>query len=100
MLLKLQVLLLDLVHSDAYHIDHVSEDGSAHYLDHGDHDGLDEVVGSEIAVAHRHHCCIGPVERVDVVDVPRPLLELGFLKPVLTATGAEVNHSIHDQRLY
>jgi hypothetical protein len=99
MLLKLQVFLLDLIDRDAYDVDHVSEDGSADDLDQSDHDGLHEVVGSEVAISHCHHGRIGPVEGVDVVDVPRTVLQLCLLQPVLTPTGADIDHRVHDQRL-
>lgn len=79
MLLKFQVLFLDLIDSDAYHIDHVAENSSADHLYHCDHDGFDEIVGSEVPVAHCHHGCIGPVEGVDVMDIPRSVLEVCLL---------------------
>ncbi len=70
-LLKLLVLLLDLVYSDTNHVDHVTENGSSHNLDHCHHYDLVGVVGSEVPVAHSHHGRVGPIVGIDVDHIPR-----------------------------
>ncbi len=69
--LKLYILLLDLVHCNTDHIDHVSEYGSAHDFNQCDDYCLSVVVGREIAISNSDHGCIGPVIRVHVEDIPR-----------------------------
>lgn len=71
MLLKLQVFLLDLVDRDTDDVDHISKDSCSYYLNHGHNNGLNIIVGSEIAIANSHHGCVGPIVRVNVVNVPR-----------------------------
>lgn len=69
-LLELQIFLLDFVDGDADDVDHVAEDGSADYLDDCYDDCFDVVAGGEISVAYGYHCCVCPVEGVDVELVP------------------------------
>ena len=85
--------------SETDDVDHVSEDGSADHLDHGHHDGLDEVVGGEVAVSNSHHRRIGPIIGVHVVDVPRFVLQLRFFEPVGAVLWCEVDHCVHDECL-
>lgn len=70
MLLKLQIFLLDLIDSDTDNIDHISEDSCAYNFDHGDNNSLDIVVRCEIPVTNSYHCCIRPIIRVNIVNIP------------------------------
>ena len=98
--LKLQIFLLYLVNSDTNNVDHVSEDGSSDYLNHCHNDSLYEIVGCEVSVANSDHGCIGPIVRVNVVDVPRFVGYLSLIDPSKTVFGAEIGHWVHDKSLY
>lgn len=93
-LLKLQILLLNLIYCKTYHVDHVSEDCCADNLNESYDYCLYEVVGSQVAISYGHHRRIGPVVGVNVQDVPRFFGERGFVDPSLTPLWAKFGHYV------
>lgn len=92
MLLKLQIFLLDLIDSDTNNVNHISKDSCSDYLNHCHNYGFYKIIGCEISVTNSDHGCIGPIERVNIVDVPMFVGQLGLIDPRLTAFGTKICH--------
>lgn len=99
MLLELFVFLLDFVYGDADHVDHIAKNGSSYDLYDRDYYGFEVVLRDEVAIADGDHGCVGPVEGIDVEDVPWSVYEIGFLYPSMFVFGTEMDHAVHDECL-
>ena len=82
LLLQVLLVLLELRHGHADHVDDVAEQGTAGELDEDGHGHLVLVLGRDVAVPHRDDGGDGPVEGVDVLDPPAGVLDVDASEPV------------------
>lgn len=92
--LELLVLLLDLIHGNTDNVDHVPEDCSAYQLHHHDQDHLDVILRGQIPVTNRNHGRDGPIQTVDVLNVPLYFIKTKFEDPVRVVPRVYVGDSI------